>query len=155
MSPLARMGGRGGAALLVAGALVVAVGCSDFSAPDDPTFGLPDVVVAEPTLGGDVQPILTKRCSIGGCHSLAARRGGLVLTADSAYAALVNRAAAARPGLLRVEPGSPARSWLYLVVQPDPSLREAYPRMPLASHPLTTNQIATIANWIARGAPRD
>jgi len=155
VSALARIGRRGPAVLGVAGALVIAMGCSDFEAPDDPAFGLPDVEVAAPTLRADVQPIFDKRCSIGGCHSLVSRRGDLVLTPDSAYAALVNRAGSARPDLLRVEPGSPARSWLYLRVQPDESLREGFALMPLAAHPLTPNQIATIANWIARGAPRD
>jgi hypothetical protein len=144
-----------GWALAVAGALVVAMACSDFSAPDDPASGLPDVAVTAPTLSADVQPILTKRCSIGGCHSLVSRRAGLVLTADSSYAMLVNRISTERPDLRRVLPGNPDSSWLYLRVQPDQSLRGSFPRMPLASHPLTPNQIATIANWIARGAPRD
>lgn len=142
-------------AIGVAGALVVATGCSDFSAPDDPAFGLPDIAVAQPTLSGDVQPIFSKRCTIGGCHSLAARRAGLVLTPDSAYVMLVNRVATERPDLRRVLPGSPESSWLWIRVQPDQSLRGSFPRMPLAAHPLTPNQIATIANWIARGAPQD
>lgn len=143
-------------ALLALSALVaLAAACSDFDAPTDPAFGLPDLLVAEPTLAADVQPILTKRCSMGGCHSLVSRRANLVLTPDSSYAMLVNRASAERPTLMRVRPGKPDSSWLYLRVSPDPSGRGNLPRMPLAAHPLTPNQVATIANWISRGAPRN
>ena len=140
--------------ILALGAVALAAACSDFEAPDDPAFGLPDVAVAEPTLSRDVQPILDKRCSIGGCHSLASRRAELVLTADSSYAMLVERAASERPDLKRVRVGKPDSSWLYIRVQPDQAPRGNLPRMPLAAHPLTPNQVATIANWIARGAPR-
>lgn len=143
--------------LVLAGALTLAaaVACSDFEAPDDPAFGLPDLAVADPTLERDVQPILDRRCSIGGCHSLTSKRGALVLTRDSSYAMLVERAAVVRPDLRRVRVGRPDSSWLWIRVQPNQALRGNLPRMPLAAHPLTPNQVATIANWIERGAPRD
>jgi hypothetical protein len=147
--------GAGRVALAALAVLAALAACSDFEAPDDPTFGLPDVAVAEPTLARDVQPIFTARCSLGGCHSLAIRRAGLVLTPDSAYAMIVERVATERPDLRRVRLGKPDSSWLYIRIQPDQAPRGNLPRMPLASHPLTPNQIATIANWIARGAPRE
>ena len=133
----------------------LAAACSDFEAPNDPAFGLPDVAVAQPSLSRDVQPILDKRCTLGGCHSLLTRRAGLVLTPDSAHAALVGRQAVLRPELQRVLPGKPDSSWLLIMIEPDQARRGGTPRMPLAAHPLTPNQIATVANWIARGAPRD
>lgn len=149
MTPAARGAG------LIAAIAALGLACSDFEAPGDPAFGLPDEVVAAPTFARDVQPILQKRCSIGGCHSLVARRADLVLTPDSAYAMIVERAASERPDLKRVRVGLPDSSWLYIRIQPEQAPRGNLPRMPLASHPLTPNQIATIANWIARGAPRE
>ena len=47
--------------LAVALAAVVAAGaCADFSALEDPAFGLPDVEVAQPSFAADVQPMVTK-----------------------------------------------------------------------------------------------
>ena len=87
--------------------LAALIACSDYESPSDPAFGLPDVAVAEPTLERDVQPIFTRRCSIGGCHSLVSRRAGLVLTPDSSYAMLVERVAFGLPGDVMLE-----ASWL-------------------------------------------
>src|SRR5688500_9227614 len=66
-----------GAALMMG--IAVAWGCADFEATVDPTGGLPDVEVTNPSFANDIQPIFTKRCSIGGCHSLGSARGDLVL----------------------------------------------------------------------------
>lgn len=64
---------------LAAALLLPAAGCADFSAPEDPTFGLPDVEVATPSFARDVEPILDLRCATGGCHTARARRAGMVL----------------------------------------------------------------------------
>ena len=141
-------------AATIAGVAALAASCADFDAVVDPTGGLPDVAVAEPTLSRDVQPIFTKRCSIGGCHSLASAQAGLVLTEGRSHDALVNVPSRLGTQLL-VSPGSPDASWLIAMIGPDPARRLGFSRMPLASHPLTTNQIATIAKWIERGAARD
>ena len=141
---------------VVACALVGAMAaCVDFEAPEDPTFGLPDIVVDAPTLTHDVQPILDKRCAFGGCHSAATRQSGLVLVAGSSYAALVQRPARLNPGDTLVVPGAASRSWLMKMLGSDPSARFGVSRMPLAAAPLTANQLATIARWIDRGAPRE
>ena len=132
--------------------------CADFSGPDDATAGLPDVVVATPSLSQHIQPILDKRCAIGGCHSVATKQGGLDLTAGHTYANTVNVASvAADPthATKRVVPGNADVSWLYRVLLADPGLRDGYYRMPLAQRPLTANQIATIRNWINTGAPNN
>ena len=55
-------------------AVVLAWGCADFELAVDPTGGLPDVEVQNPSFAGDIQPIFTKRCSIGGCHMLLSRQ---------------------------------------------------------------------------------
>jgi hypothetical protein len=136
---------------------VLALGgaCSDFRTPFDPASGLPDVVVDNPSFSRDVIPILEKRCSIGGCHSPATAQGGLVLTPDRAYDDLVGVPARLASGINRVTPGAPDDSFLVRVLSSDPEVRLGFVRMPLASAPLTPNQIATIANWVREGAARN
>jgi hypothetical protein len=142
-----------GALMLVAVALVW--GCADFEATVDPTGGLPDVEVANPSFANDIQPIFTKRCSIGGCHSLASAQSQLVLVEGHAYDALVNQPSSLAPGFVRVKPANADSSWLVRMIGPDEDARFNNARMPLAGHPLTPNQIATIVNWIENGALRN
>jgi len=129
--------------------------CADFEGVNDPTGGLPDVAIAEPSFERDVQPIFTRRCSIGGCHSFAARQAGLVLAPGMAYGGLVDRPSTLREGAVRVRPFRSDESWLIAMVGADASRRVGIPRMPLASTPLTPNQIATLVNWIDQGARRE
>ncbi len=129
--------------------------CAEFDSTTDPAFGLPDIAVATPSFSADIQPIFDRRCSIGGCHSLATAQAGLVLTAGRSYDALVGVPARLRPQLARVVPSDPANSWLVHMIDDDPAARFGRQRMPLSSMPLTENQITTIVNWIAQGAPRN
>jgi hypothetical protein len=120
-----------------------------------PTGGAPDVLVMNPSFSVHVIPILERRCSIGGCHSLAAAQGGLVLAPAYAYDALVGVRAALDPRFLRVVSMDPDTSWIMRMIGEDPAGRGGRVRMPLSSMPLTPNQIGTIRNWIADGARRD
>ena len=86
---------------------------------------------------------------------MLSRQANLVLVADSAYDALVNRPARLSPALLRVKPGSSSDSWLVSMIGADDAKRAGTVRMPLASTPLTPNQITTIVRWIDSGAPRN
>lgn len=135
--------------------VVGTLGCADFDTPVDPAGGAPDDLVATPSFSANVAPIFEKRCATGGCHSLATRQAGLALTPDAAYSALVGVQAALRPSLLRVRPSQPADSWLVAMIGADNSVRQGYSRMPLATQPLTANQIATIVRWIEQGAQRN
>ncbi len=142
--------------LLVAPLVVPLVAtCAAFEGAVDPTFGLPDLVVASPTLSRDVQPIFDRRCAFGGCHSSATRQGGLTLVAGASRAALVGRPARLSPGDTLVVAGASVRSWLVRMIGDDSSARAGVSRMPLAAPALTANQRATIARWIDRGAPPD
>ena len=136
-------------------AVALAWGCADFESTVDPTGGLPDVEVANPSFANDIQPIFTRRCAIGGCHTVNSARAELVLTAGHAYDSLVNKPSYLNPVLDRVEPGDSSKSWLVRMIGPDDAARLNYSRMPLGGHPLTDNQIATIVNWIENGAPRN
>lgn len=141
--------------MLAVAVAVGALGCADFDTPVDPAGGAPDDLVATPSFSANVAPIFEKRCSLGGCHSLATRQAALALTPDAAYDALVGVPAALRPSVLRVRPSDPANSWLVAMISADGAARQGFSRMPLATQPLTTNQIATIVRWIEQGAQRN
>ncbi|MDQ3696655.1 MAG: hypothetical protein M3373_01330 [Gemmatimonadota bacterium] len=135
--------------------VALAGGCADFEAVEDPTFGLPDIVVANPSFSRDVGPILDLRCATGGCHTVRRRQGEMALESSVAYDEIVGVRAVTNPAFLRVRPGDADSSWLVRRIQPDPALRPGFTRMPLATTPLTPNQIATIMNWVEQGAVRD
>lgn len=105
---------------------------------------------ASPSFSQDVNPIfVTKGCTAGSCHG--GGRGDLTLTTSASvnYANLVN-VQSSDPAYLLVEPGDPQNSYLVMKVE-----GRAGSRMPLTGTPLTANQIQTIRNWIASGAPND
>ena len=135
--------------------LALAAACADFDAPEDPTFGLPDEPIAMPSFPADIAPILDRRCATGGCHSPASHQAALILTPDRAWELTVNASSILRPGMDRVEPGDPDNSWLVRMIEADPERRDGHPRMPLATIPLTDNQIGNIRRWIEQGAPPD
>ena len=135
--------------------VVSAMACADFDSPTDPTGGAPDVLIANPSFANDIQPIFTKRCSIGGCHSLTARQAELNLVEGYAYDDLVNVQATQSLSFRRVRPSLPDSSWLVRLLSSNQADRPGYPRMPLSALPLTANQIGTIVNWITQGAPRN
>lgn len=136
-------------------AVVLAYGCADFESTVDPTGGLPDVEVLNPSFANDIQPILTRRCAIGGCHTVNTARATLVLTAGHAYDSIVNKTAFLAPQFDRVEPGNADSSWVVRMIEENDARRFNFARMPLGGQPLTRNQIATIVNWIENGALRN
>jgi hypothetical protein len=136
-------------------AIGLALGCADFSATVDPTGGAPDTLVPNPSFVVDVSPIFEKRCATGGCHSIATHQVGLTLDPTRAYESLVGVPSALQPPTLRVRPSEPDQSWLVTMIRSDDAARRGFPRMPLATHPLTENQIATIVRWIEQGALRN
>jgi len=134
-----RPSGRLAPALLL---LLALAGCSDDgSAPNGPDEPEPVAV----SFAADVQPIFDARCV--GCHG-AGGNGGLDLRASATPGSLVNVAAAGYTGL-RVAPGDPAASVLYLKVEGDPSTG---PRMPFGGAALSAADRALIRDWIAQGA---
>jgi hypothetical protein len=129
--------------------------CADFEGVTSSTGGLPDLLIEAPRFQQDIQPIFERRCSIGGCHSEMSHQGGLYLTRDSAYSALVGRPSRLFVGEVLVRPGDPNNSWLVIAIRDDAARRRGLARMPLGSGALTPNQIQNIVNWINRGAPDD
>ena len=135
--------------------LAFTLGCADFETSVDPSGGAPDVLVTNPSFATHIVPIFDQRCSQGGCHSVATAQAGLTLTPDAAYDALVGVPATLGAGQLRVSPSKPDSSWLVAMIGTDASARRGLSRMPLATHPLTENQIANIVRWIEQGALRN
>ena len=96
-------------------------------------------------------------CSTRSCHSAAGNKGGLQLTADVAYAQLVNVAAendkASLAGKKRVIPGDPANSYLVQKLE-GPAAGEG-DLMPQRGQKLPDADILAIKTWIQNGAKRD
>lgn len=140
---------------VAASVVLAALGCADFETPVDPSGGAPDVLVSNPSFAANVGPIFEKRCAVGGCHSIATHQAGLTLDTSRAYESLVSVPSTLRPGSLRVRPGAASQSWLVTMIGADDAARQNFSRMPLATQPLTDNQIATIVRWIEQGALRN
>jgi len=137
----------------IAAALMLAASCADFTSNENANAGLSDVLIAHPSLANDLQPVFTARCAIGGCHTPAEDRIGLILATGYTYGSTVNVVSVHGSPLLRVNPGDHMSSFLWRMVQSDTLLHPGIPRMPLAAQPLTANMIQNIANWIDDGAP--
>ncbi len=143
---------RAGLAVL---GLIALAGCTDFTvtrASDRIT-----TPIANPSFSTDIAPVLRQTCaSASACHGLPTGQLGLVLEgSDSAiYAHLVNVRAVYDSTFMRVRPGVPDSSWMFMVLSDSPSVRQNFPyRMPLTQLPLPTPVRLTIRNWIVNGAP--
>ncbi len=139
---------------VVAAAAVAMVACTDLTitrASDHIT-----TAIANPSFGRDIAPVLRQTCgSAAACHGLPTGQLGLVLEGpDSAiYAHLVNVPSAYDTAYVRVKPGQPDSSWMYMVLSDSLSTRQNFPyRMPLTELPLPPAVRQTIRNWIVNGA---
>lgn len=111
-----------------------------------------------PSLARDVQPILDRSCAVVACHGGPPWQAGMSLTPDDAAASLVGAASTQVAGATRVVAGDPERSLLVQVLRGpipglEPSDRPRVERMPRDMSPLSDDDIATIEDWIAAGAP--
>lgn len=101
--------------------------------------------------------IFNPSCLGAGCHNAQFRAGNLNLTAGASYDQLVNQPpdnpTALAGGLLRVEPFSPANSFLVVkLCCPGPGEGS---RMPRDAAPLSAAEMQQIEDWILAGAPPD
>ena len=116
----------------------------------------PAAAAIQPTYDDIVAKVFTSSCATRSCHGAEGGRGGLVLTADQAYANLVNvvadNDAAKAKGKKRVVPGDPDNSFL-LQKLTGPATDEG-DLMPDRGQPLDPAAIAAIRTWIANGAQR-
>jgi PKD domain-containing protein/cytochrome c len=139
--------------ILSAGWLCLA-GCAGRGGKPPPAGSTPQVPAGTVDFATDIQPIFNRSCS---CHTTLNPQGGLVLKEGLSYGALVGVASAQRPQLLRVKPGDPEASYLFIKIDPSPASRAQLSGdlMPLELPPLTADDVATIRRWIEEGAARE
>ena len=126
----------------------IALACSgDGTSPGNGNGG------GEPTLSGDVQPILSAGCAVSGCHAGASPAQGMNLSGGQTHSNTVNVASNQLPGMDRIEPGQPDQSYLVHKIQgTQGSVGGTGSRMPPGGTPLTQAQIDVIRAWVTAGA---
>jgi hypothetical protein len=151
---------------------VALAGCTKRDAPapsaERPAGTLEQIASAHPKgplFQADIVPVLTRHCAAAaGCHGDSPTDSvHLDLRATAAYAELVNHEAQARPGVMRVKPGDPARSFLVAKLKGPLSPGEgktmpidADTGTPLDPSPVPVDFIRTVLEpWITAEAPNN
>jgi hypothetical protein len=131
-------------------ALLLTLGCGQAKhLPLESGGGEPDPTATFTRVQGE---IFSQSCAFSGCHAGTAPASGLDLSPASSWTA-VHQVSVEQPSLRRIEPGSPARSYMILKVRGDPAITGS--RMPLGGPYLTDSQLQLLIDWVRRGAPRD
>lgn len=116
---------------------------SDSAAESDPTG--PPV-----SYTNDIQPIWDASCAnMATCHLQPGPAQGLDLSGNS-YDAIVD-VPSVQTGQPLIDPDNPDGSYILLKIEGDSSILGG--PMPSIGTPLTADQVDTIRNWIAQGAP--
>jgi hypothetical protein len=98
----------------------------------------------------EVLPVLMDRCAI--CHQAEDRHGYLVVDLNNTLAGIVNVPSFSVPALMRVEPGNPEQSYLWLkLTGKHYEVGGSGWKMPYMSR-LTKQQLQAIYDWIDQGA---
>jgi hypothetical protein len=105
-----------------------------------------------PTLLQVQSQVLTPRCALSGCHvgGVGAPFGLDMSSVSASSASLVGVASSEIPGMLRVDPGDAAGSYMYWKISGNPNILGD--PMPLSGAPLSDGDLALIASWIDGGA---
>jgi hypothetical protein len=102
----------------------------------------------------EVLPILKRHCAAGaGCHVGDTAAAGLRLDVPDPYAALVSAPSSLQPARMRVKPGKPTESVVWLKVTGKHKQAGIFgTRMP-PTKPLPPAELRLIERWIRQGAP--
>lgn len=141
--------------LAAAAATLVLTACSGTdsgsSTPSNADAGT-DVTAATPSaFETDVAPIIATSCAT--CHLTGQEAGNMALVPAKIRESLIDVPAVGAPGLKRVVPGDPDKS--YLVMKLEGTQIEhggTGAQMPFGTPPLSAEKIAKIRQWIANGA---
>ena len=134
--------------ILAMGALVAVAGCESTATP---------AAAGQPKLSWIQANIFDKSCSNSACHGKGASPSGnlSVVDLETAYGNLVNKESGEKKKdgttMLRVVPGKPDESLLYLAVSKGYGNTKQMP-LGIALEPY---QIEAIRGWIAAGAKND
>lgn len=116
--------------------------------------GVLDLVTAPGVTLTELQnEVFTTRCAIPNCHAGANPPQGMNLSAGQTHANVVNVPSNELPQYLRIHPGNPTDSYLYMKITGDPRIGGS--PMPLTGGPLAADQIEAIRQWIEDGALDD
>lgn len=128
-----------------------------FMCVPDPSVCDPQVLYTD-TFDRIQRQIFNQNCALSGCHDSQTMAGGMLLDGAAAYGNLVdvtpNTSAAAGAGWKRVDPGSPATSFLFHKITGDLPDVTYGQRMPLGKRKLNRTLRDVIELWIAAGAPQ-
>jgi hypothetical protein len=131
--------------------LAAAAGCGKVKSPTEPAAAGSGPAL---TFSQIQAQIFTPSCAKSGCHVPGVATGGMVLAAGQSYGQIVGRPSQENPGLARVQPGDPERSYLLKKIRGDADISGS--RMPQDGPPfLSAGEIEGIAAWIRAGAPND
>ena len=98
----------------------------------------------------EVLPILKRRCAVGtGCHAGNTAAAGLRLDGPNPYAALVDARSSLRPTQVRVTPGRPGESVLWLKVTGKQKQAGIFGDQMPPGKPLPPSDLSVIRRWIA------
>ncbi|MGE0479122.1 MAG: hypothetical protein AB7Q17_01500 [Phycisphaerae bacterium] len=141
-----------------AGVAVAAVllGCASPTAPvtneEMPPVTAGTTVTGPVSFAEHIAPIFQTHCVVCHAEGRTADRLGISmrLKRDEAYDSIVNQPSSQSASFVRVMPGSPEQSLLYLKISLDqPPIGN---RMPLACDKLPDSEIELVRRWIAEGA---
>jgi len=121
----------------------LAVGC-DSDSPTEPEG---------PTLADVQAQVFTPNCASSGCHAGTDAPEGLDLTAGSAYENIVDVPSNQVSDIMRVEPGEPAESYLFIKITGGDRMAPGTFQMPIGVE-LSEDQIDLVEDWILGGAGR-
>jgi len=110
----------------------------------------PQPNTVQPTFGSIQENIFSTNCALSGCHKGSSPPHGLNLEEGNAFNNIVNVPSKEVPSLLRIKPGQPDESYLYMKITGAAGIIGS--RMPFGKPPLQDEQIEAIRQWIADGA---
>lgn len=96
--------------------------------------------------------VLTPHCALSGCHvgGVGAPFGLDMSSVSASSASLIGVASSEIPGMLRVDAGDSANSYMYWKISGNPNILGD--PMPASGGPLSPSDFALIASWIDGGA---
>lgn len=97
-----------------------------------------------------VQPIFDKECVK--CHGPEKQKAKLDLSPGLAYKSLVNTPSKEDPTLMRVKPGDPDQSYLWLKLEHKTGEGDGMPKGFFGSRRLSQKELDAIKAWISSGA---